>query len=110
MQRTERGDLEELVHHQPSSGDMLYFPWVDFLVISILTFLILEYLFGGTPDPVRLPFLYDVISQETELPTIDQEHHKLLAPNVNWVAIGLMTAGATLLLGSIFISYYQGHP
>jgi len=64
---SERGDLEGLVHHSSSSGSMINFPWVDFLVISILTFLILEYIYGaGTGS--QAPFFYDIVSSETELP------------------------------------------
>ena len=66
--RTARGDTEGLVNHSSPSGSYLNFPWVDFLVISILTFLLLECLFGTHNSPPVVPFLYDIKSSETEIP------------------------------------------
>jgi hypothetical protein len=107
--RTARGDTEGLVHHSSPSGSILNFPWVDFLVMSTLTFLLLEFLFGTHSSPPIIPFLYDIKSSETEIPVESIENIiPLVGPN--WFAIGLMGAGALMLSGSIFLSYYYGHP
>jgi len=109
--KIERGDnLEELVHHPSPSGSILNFPWVDFIVISVLTFLILEYLYGSPSSGYLVsPFVYDIISEETETNTLEISR-VVNSVAVNWLAIGLMSAGAILLSGSIILSYYHGHP
>lgn len=106
----ERGEPEGLVNHSSPSGSILNFPWVDFLVISILTFLLLEYLYGAhNPVPV-IPFSYDILSSESELFGPEVINFDPINIPINWFAIGLMSAGAILLSGSIFLSYYHGHP
>jgi len=109
--KIERGDnLEGLVHHPSPSGSILNFPWVDFIVISTLTFLILEYLYGSPSSGYLVsPFVYDIISEETETNTLEISR-VVNSVAVNWLAIGLMSAGAILLSGSIILSYYHGHP
>jgi hypothetical protein len=71
--KIERGDnLEGLVNHPSPSGSILNFPWVDFIVISVLTFLILEYLYGSPSSGYLVsPFIYDIISEETETNTLE---------------------------------------
>jgi hypothetical protein len=109
--KIERGDnIEGLVNHPSPSGSILNFPWVDFIVISVLTFLILEYLYGNSSSGYLVsPFLYDIISEETETNTLEISR-VVNQTSVNWLAIGLLSAGALLLSGSIFLSYYHGHP
>lgn len=104
--KQERGDIEGQIHPESPSGSYLNFPWVDFLVVSIGTFIVLEWLHGNSNEPLVLPFLYDIKSTESALPL------ELLEDKgrSNILAIALITAGALLLSGSIFLSYYQGHP
>jgi len=75
--------------------------------VAIGTFLVLELLHGKPSDSVgSIPFLYDIISVESELPIELQGERE----NSNLIAIFLISAGALLLSGSIFLSYYHGHP
>jgi hypothetical protein len=69
----------------------------------------LEFLYGTRNHPEAIPFFYDIISKETEIP-LEVLDISPLTNQVNWFAIGLMSAGALLLSGSIFLSYYHGHP
>jgi len=104
--KQERGDTEGQIHPESPSGSYLNFPWVDFLVVAIGTFLVLELLHGKSDSLGSLPFHYDILSHETIKPLelLDVEGHS------NILAIALFTAGALLLSGSIFLSYYHGHP
>lgn len=74
--------------------------------MAIGTFIVLELLHGKSENLSSLPFHYDILSHETIKPLelLDVEKHG------NILAIALFTAGALLLSGSIFLSYYHGHP
>jgi hypothetical protein len=102
----ERGDPEGSVTYQSPSGSYLNFPWVDFLVVAIGTFLMLQYLHGDSSSTTVIPFSYDILSHEGALPL--EEGDVVKAGNL--LATLLMTAGVLLLSGSIFLSYYHGHP
>jgi hypothetical protein len=47
------------------------FPWVDFIIGVLVSILLMEVFYGHHSGENNVPFLYDVISSETEtLPVI----------------------------------------
>jgi len=108
--KQERGDTEGQIHPVSPSGSFLNFPWVDFLVVAIGTFIVLELLQGKSSNPDQIPFLYDIISEETELMKDSGGLGGIVVYKLNLLPIMLISAGVLLLSGSIFYSYYQGHP